>query len=188
MNGLGLFDPSSSRSRADARAPYKLGCVYLLLLFSQNAFVQTDTLCMSQIFDLPAPQPHDSPFLDQMRTRSPYSSGRGPALPKTAFPRSCSFFTHTSHLKQRRTKLPVPVPQITESNGSDAGGITAVVERQRYHRWPPRVVDAGRPPTRGSGSEAVAPCAATFRIYRPLSPPRPVRRPPSYPATRRAPP
>ncbi len=43
------------------------------------------------------------PFLDQLRTRPPSCSGRGPTLLKTAFPRSRPFFTHTTHRKQRRT-------------------------------------------------------------------------------------
>ena len=42
-------------------------------------------------------------FLDPMRTRPPSRSVRGPTLPETAFPRSCLFFTHTTHRKQRGT-------------------------------------------------------------------------------------
>ncbi len=35
----------------------------------------------------------------------PSSSGRGTTLQKTAFPRSCLIFTHTTHRKQRRTPM-----------------------------------------------------------------------------------
>lgn len=52
------------------------------------------------------------PFLDQMRTRPPSSSGRGPTLQKTAFSRSCLFFTHTAHQKSEEPERFRPPPQL----------------------------------------------------------------------------
>ncbi len=42
-------------------------------------------------------------FPDPMRTQPPSSSGQGPTLQATAFPRSCPFFAHTTHRKPRGT-------------------------------------------------------------------------------------